>query len=497
MPSSKNSSIQIWIFILLGGMVGLFISTILNLPYRWMTVIMMAICLPFIGFIVGDLRRFFMLLLILSIPLMIDINFIHKYEYQAGAQTAGISLRDIFIILLLVVWLLETVTTEGLRVRFFASVTIPALLYIEACLITFLWAPRVDLATLEIIQMAKVFILYFVLANNLRDVKDIRFIAWALLATLAFESTIAILQMITGRSLGLSFLGEFQVRMSHGMRFNRVGGTLGHPNKLAMYLELLLPLCAGLFYSSNKLRDRFIAAGAFSLGVIALIMTGSRGAWIAFFVSIALFVYILIRKRLVELRTIIVPTMLIFLIICIVFASFWGSIHKRITGDDHGSAMGRIPLIQVALAIIRAHPIGGVGLNNYAVIMQDYDHTILGRMFTRLERPVHNTYLLITAETGFIGFAAFAWLMLAALYACRKAVRQKNPQLSFVGVGIVCGLAAFLIHGLVEKHPPGGYPLFYTLLALAASTAAVNNNVNSAEFDTKLAYLGEQSTSTT
>ena len=72
----KKNGIQLLVFIALGSMVGLFVSTILKLPYQWMTVLLLALSMPFIGLIVGDLRRFFMVLLILSIPFSIDIN--HK-----------------------------------------------------------------------------------------------------------------------------------------------------------------------------------------------------------------------------------------------------------------------------------------------------------------------------------------------------------------------------------------------------------------------------------
>jgi len=469
MLALKNNTAQIMIFLFLGAIVGLFVSIVLRLPHRWMIVMMMGISLPFIGLIVGDLRRFFILLLILAVPLMIDINFVQKYEYQAGAHTAGISIRDIFVLLILAVWIIEKISNEELRMRFFPSITIPALIYLEICLVTFLWAPRVDLATLEIIQMTKVFILYLILANNLRDVSDVRFVVWALLATVALEGTVAIAQMITGKTLGLSFLGEYPVRLQYGMRYVRAAGTLGHPNKLAMYLEIILPLAAGLFYSSKTQRDRIIAAIIFGVGVTALILTSSRGGWIAFFVSIILFIFIIIKRRMVELKTIIGPSIIMFLIIITLTASFWGAIHKRVTGDDHGSAMGRIPLIQVALRIIQAHPIGGVGLNNYAEIMKEYDNTILGRRFTRLERPVHNTYLLITAETGIIGFMAFAWFMFSVFFAAIKGARMPDPKVSFLGVGLICGLVAFGLHGMVEKHPPGGYPLFYVLMAIAAN----------------------------
>ena len=68
-------------------------------------------------------------------------------------------------------------------------------------------------------------------------------------------------------------------------------------------------------------------------------------------------------------------------------------------------------MFQIAFSVIEAHPLGGVGVNNYAVVMQEHDNTILGRRFGTMRRPVHNIYLLITGETGFIGLMSFLWLV--------------------------------------------------------------------------------------
>ncbi len=465
----KLISFQFLLFLLLGAILGLSIATIAELPNRPMAVILLGIAFPFIAFMAGDVRRFLLAAIVVAIPLSIDVNFRHSFENQAGAATLGIALRDVFVILLLFWWLIELASSDERSFRFFSRTTVPAIAYFEACLLTLLWAPRMDLAMLELVQMFKVLLLYFVVANQIRDRRDLRLVVGILIASVCFESAIAVAQMLTGKSLALGFLGEMQIRSRDTEKLMRAGGTLGHPNRLAMYLELLLPLCLGFFWAETNKRSRTLVIGILGLGMAALIMTGSRGAWVGVILSLVLFFYMLHRNRQVNIRSVIGPALLALLILGALTIGFSDYIERRIAGEDYGSAISRIPMFQIALSVIEAHPLGGVGINNYTIKMRDYNDTILGRRFKTFSRPVHNMYLLIAGETGMIGLTAFLWLLFGLTSSILAAVKAGDLQISILATSLFAGLVAFLIHGLVDKHPPGGYPLFYCLMAIAAA----------------------------
>ena len=463
----KMFSYELPIFIFTGIVLGIFITMITDLPNQLFFIVLAALAFPFVIAISGNARRLFLLCLIFAIPINIDINFIHQFENQAGAYTLGVALRDILLLLLLIYWIIRSATRKSAPFRFYARTTVPALLYIEAALLSMIWAPRLDLATLELVQMGKVFLLYFVVANQIEKPSDLKFILWALLATIFFESALASLQLATGSSLSLGFLGEMQMDPEGDLE--RVGGTLGHPNRLARYLELLLPFCLGVFLIVKKRLFKFAALAVFASGFAAMIMTGSRGGWIATLAAVMLFFYLALRHRHIQSRQLIRLVFLSLVAISLIGMLFFEQIENRITGEDHGSAMSRIPMFQIALSIIEAHPVGGVGINNYAVIMREYNDTILGRRFSTIPRPVHNMYLLIAGETGMIGLIAFLLLVFALISVILRGVKSTDPLFSLTGISLLCGLTAFLIHGLVDKHPPGGYPLFYLLMALAAA----------------------------
>ena len=296
--SHKIVSIQFIFFIMLGACLGCAIIYVADLPYHFMSVFLLAMLFPFTALIIGDIRRYLLVLTIFSLPLLIDLNFMHKMENQAGAHTMGIALRDIFVILLLLWWIIEITTRHAPPVRFYAPVTFPAIIYLEVCLLTLLWAPRMDLATMELVQMFKVLLLYLLLMNHIRSRQDLRLVMWALVAIVAFEAMLASVQIFMGKSLALDFLGEIQVRERDASQMARAGGTLGHPNRLAMFLELFIAdgFLAFFLWKNEKLY-RGTALCVFGLGSAAMIMTGSRGGWIALIFSLCIIFLLSHRKQ--------------------------------------------------------------------------------------------------------------------------------------------------------------------------------------------------------
>lgn len=465
--SKKIVSLQFFIFAILGLVFGVAASHVAKLPSRTMVVVLMALIFPLVAAMVGDVRRFLLWFAAFVIPFRIDINFKHLFENQAGASTVGISIHDVFVILLFLWLFIEIATKTPITLRFFPRLTIPAILFFEMCLLTLLWAPRLDLATMQSIAMAKVLIMYWVIANHLREERDLRLICWALLAAVFLQSLIAVLQFGTGRTLGLDFLGEAYITSWEGGKLWRVMGTLGHPNRLAMYLELLLPLCLGMFFVLRKSLLRFMAILTFAIGFAALIMTGSRGGWIVTLVALVVFYSVMVLRRRVTPAQLAAPFLGAVAIIVLAVFLFSDIIEKRVMGDDYGSAMSRIPMIQIALNVISAHPVGGVGINNYQVVMQDYNDTIMGRGYLNIDRPVHNMYLLIAGESGLLGLVAFLSLLISVFVLLYRSSGLENRTVSIIAISLLCGFAAQSFHGMVDKHAPGNYPLFYLMMALA------------------------------
>lgn len=472
--SRKNRSAQIFLFLLIGAVVGLVMSYAADMPNKVFFVIILGLAFPFATLLIQDLRRFLIVATILTLPIHFDINFMHVFERQAGAATAGISLTDIFLLGLFLIWIVELASEDRPYAVFFARLSIPAILYFEAAALSMLWAPRLDLAFMEVFRMFKVFLLYLILINHIRDKQDLRLAVWALMGTVAFEGLIAGMQIIKGGRLGLAFLGEAPPDPDGDSSMWRVMGTLGHPNKLATYIESLLLLSVGMFLVEKKKILRFVSLAIFSLGSVTLIMTGSRGAWIGFLLAFFVFIFFALRNKTINVRALFKPTLAALLILVVVGVAFSDMLQERIFGDDYGSAASRIPMIKIAINIISEHPVGGVGINNYQVNMREFNDAIESLRYTTIPRPVHNMYLLVAGETGFIGFFMMMLLLIALVRTLIQTAASKVPLLSVTSICILGGLCAFCVHGLVDKHPPGGYAPFYAMMAIAASAYLID-----------------------
>ncbi len=465
----KSKAIQIILFVSLSAALGLLFFVLAELPIEVWWLVILGIFFPFTLLIAGNVRHLLMSGLVLLMPLHIDMNFYHTFEEQAGAHTMGVSAVDIFALMLFFLLILELAGKRKTTFYFYPRLAIPTILYIEVCVLTLLWAPRMDLAVMQIYTMLKLFFLFLVLANHIRDVQDIRLLAWALAFIVGLQSFIGVLQMIKGGTLGLAFFGEPVIR-EEGAGPWRVMGTLGHPNRLGMFLEILLPMCFALFLIEKQKLMRFFAISVFGLGIVALIMTGSRGAWVSFTFALAILFYFAIKSKAMRFSSLIGPGIAALILITIMTFAFSDMIEERLYGEDHGSAMSRIPMMQIAFNLIQDHPIGGVGINNYAEVMQQYNDTILGRRFGTIPRPVHNMYLLVIGETGLLGFGMLLSMMIMFGATLLKSIKSENRTISLINIALLAGLGAMCVHGMVDKHPPGGYIYFYVMMAIAASS---------------------------
>ena len=136
------------------------------------------------------------------------------------------------------------------------------------------------------------------------------------------------------------------------------------------------------------------------------------------------------------------------------------------------SVNSRIPVYQAMLALIRDHPLLGVGLGSDAVrtAIADggYYHS------TTLFVHGHNLYLQIWAETGVFGLIAFLGTMFTAARDGMRVIvgRKAQPLLRSLAAAGIAGLAGTLVFSLADY--PWSYPrvmtIFWIVFALLLTT---------------------------
>jgi O-antigen ligase len=110
--------------------------------------------------------------------------------------------------------------------------------------------------------------------------------------------------------------------------------------------------------------------------------------------------------------------------------------------------------------MIKEHPLIGVGLNNFSLVMQDrayspegvssLQQTYFGGDF--FGTVVHNKYLLVASEVGLVGLLFYSWLLLCS-FRCSFVVFLRNDTLySAVGAGIFAAFSGASIQMLSDIY---------------------------------------------
>ena len=192
----------------------------------------------------------------------------------------------------------------------------------------------------------------------------------------------------------------------NGSLLLRPYGTFPHPNVLAGYLTIAMAMVIFnfqfLIFNQISNLKKLIFLTTLLIGTIALFLTMSRIAillWIII-VMLNLFQHLMFSRT--RFRNKFGMTVLLILVATIFLLS---PLRFRF-GDFRladESVVARAQLMQTAIAMIRAHPVFGVGIDNFLQNVSEYQKlTTQVSLFSYLQ-PVHNIFFLIASEVGIAG----------------------------------------------------------------------------------------------
>ena len=300
-----------------------------------------------------------------------------------------------------------------------------------------------------------------------------------LLAGVVIQGGVAWAQQVHQGSLGLAPIGEapedqlFKY-ISPGVRLQRSGGTLGHPNALASYAVALLPVAAGVALTRGPFAHRVIGAAAACAASLALLWTYSRAAWAVALVTAVVLAVCAGRSFVSSRRNLLIAGAGTLLALAVL-----PSVRHRLGRTESSATEVRVDLVSVASAMVRAYPVSGVGLNQFPRRIPEFDPEMRLAMF---HHPVHNIVLLDAAETGLLGGfgSLLMWCGGLAVIAIRlcSAVRQRATE----SAGLWMGCAALILHNALDwtLRQPAIMLLFWILAALASHSSVLTDRIQPA-----------------
>ncbi|MCH3913992.1 MAG: O-antigen ligase family protein [Acidaminococcaceae bacterium] len=221
----------------------------------------------------------------------------------------------------------------------------------------------------------------------------------------------------------------------------RAFSTLENPNILGTFLVMTIAYCAGIFAPLRGGKTRIGLILIFLLSAGCLLLTFSRGNWLAVFWVLVVFAAFFYHKAILPL----VgggATVLYF---------GWNILSKRILSifeTQDTSAELRFSYIESALAMIKDHP-WGVGWYGYQYAFVEYDFMSLDGQIIMYH--CHNLFLNIAAELGIAGLILFLYIMWH-LFKLARNIRHRNiaPWARGIACGYMAALVGIGISGLTD-----------------------------------------------
>ena len=459
-----------WIF--MGVFIGLLFLVAMQLPLKWF-VFLFVFSLILIGSLALEKKREFLLcLLVLSVPFWIGMH-IDYHKTPFGRSTFGFPIHSSFIPLavLYLIWATRRVfwkipapiSTRGL---------LPLAGLLGAGAVSVLVAGQPLFAVFDLFALATSILIFIYVASEIREIKDLRLVIVLLAGAASMQAILALAQSLTGSTLGLDFFRATRTLYGYsGLEtLTRVGGLVGHPNQLALFFDLLLPLSVSLLFLPMRAGIKFLLLAAVFLEVLALGVTYSRGGIVSSILAILLILLFHWSMRIGLLRAIF-AILFAAVLSLVVLLTVPNPIEKGLLRTE-GTGYGRVVLAKVALNVIRHHPMFGVGLNNFVYAARQYAHTP-EQLISVWNSPVHNLFLFIAGEIGLVGLTFFLIFVISALTALLPALRSPDPFFLCAGVGLLAGLLAFFGHAQVDYTIWTQNRLLWFVLGLAVSLGRI------------------------
>lgn len=268
-----------------------------------------------------------------------------------------------------------------------------------------------------------------------------------------------LVQYIIGQDV---LFGSFEEYNPYHRGTKRVGSSLGNPVVLGSYLAAFFPMGWHLGrYVDNVWRRGFIAGALACIGA-CLLLTFSRGAWIAVVVGGGAYG----AKQLIgwfrrqstgrHLRLILVVALLWPAVALVLPSLGLGEIQQQATRSlqargekmlDLGDTEAyRIAQYRTTWSILARSPVLGIGFGEFTRQFERIKHPTTPPNSVSDARTTENMYLMIASETGLAGIIVFMVLLGAIVReGWRMADQSHSVQERDMSRALLCGLAALMV----------------------------------------------------
>lgn len=417
-----------------------------------------------------------LLLLIAYLPFQIALN--------PGAGFDLASLR-VFIILLFLVWLARSIKTRPWLRSGFTLQAMGLFGFLILAGFSLIGAENVSWGLRKIVFFLSILPLYFLVTALIDNWSRVKKVVLVLIKAGSLMALVGLLQFLGQFIFGLERVYLFwAVHITpvfsgfnlaalilaypswlvnvKGETIMRAFSLFSDPHMFSFYLGLILPWLIILLPKASPFKRIKLASvlAVYGLLVAALLLTFSRGAYLAlivvFLVLAGLLWQYLAAKKTALLLCL---SLLIFIIPGTPIADrFYSSFDF-----EEGSNMGRLEMWQEAGQAGLGHLWQGVGLGNYSLMVDP----VLGY---RSPITAHNLYLDIFSEMGVFALVVWLILILGTIGQLFWKMRNVKQEQRYLCLGLIGSLVYFSVHSFFETAIYSPIILALLMIILGLST---------------------------
>ncbi len=272
-------------------------------------------------------------------------------------------------------------------------------------------------------------VLLFYFAQIFLNKKQIKMILTGMMASAFITCLSGFWQIISGSD----FLRGYEVMRAH--RYIAVRSSFNHYNSFAAFLVTVFFIVYGFFMQAKQRKTAVVLLTLLFMIIVNLVLTYSRGGWLAFLLTAGLSLLFCFRKK----ECMVMGAFLFFMVFSLMAFSV---VRERFfLIFQSGGDASRYRLWTGAWAMFNDSPLIGTGVGLFMDRLREY---------SKLKAQyAHNNYVQILAETGVLGLGGFLWFIGELVLG---AYRRLKSEKDLVFTGVFLSLTAFLIHGFFDVH---------------------------------------------
>lgn len=288
-------------------------------------------------------------------------------------------------------------------------------------------------------RMLRIFAFYLAVKNLATTPGIIRALMWAFVLTTTYASGWGINEFYANRLV-----------RDHDIR---VGGIYMDANDYAAMMVVAIVIAIHLLIITRNLPLKAIVLACLLVGLYGLVLSGSRGGFLALPVVMAIFIWRHPKRNQMALLAV--------LTVALSFPFWPENVKVRFLGDNdelnqsvyiqttEHSTERRVSYIVFGAQLVSEQPILGAGYRTFSRLYPQSEFAFFDNPLTDTQRfrIAHNTYLELTVGIGFLGLAIYLLLFVVAIRDLNRVVRQaeRGTLLWAAGSAFQLGLISLMI----------------------------------------------------